>query len=210
VLSTFSTGAEPLFPTDWGYDPAGDEAYEAQFGMSRGILALIARVRVLVARRGRVDLPAATEALEAQARALLQELRQHALEAACTPQRGRVALGDAAYRYALQITLLTEVLGAPGADERVQAAVRAVLELCAETLEPVMLQWPLIIAGSRAVGDDRKWVSDLYAVFRQIHCSDCVAAERLMSAQWARIDGGRGWAPWHVLMREIGLDVLLI
>jgi hypothetical protein len=31
-----------------------------------------------------------------------------------------------------------------------------------------------------------------------------------MSAQWARIDGGRGWAPWHVLMREIGLDVLLI
>lgn len=151
------------------------------------------------------------DALDNDARALIDELKAYSIDQMYTPQRGRVRLGDAAYRYAMLITLLTEVLGTPAGDERVQTAVRCVLELCSETSqEPVMLQWPLLIASSRALGADRGWVKDLFGVFKRIHCSDLVVAEKLVLGQWARIDSGKGWAPWHVLMKEMELEVLLI
>jgi len=78
----------------------------------------------------------------------------------------------------MSIMLWTEVLGFPSAEHQVRSAVGSVLELCAEVShEPVMLLWPIIIAGSRAVSPEhREWVRHLLDAFEMNHCYDLVTA----------------------------------
>ena len=74
--------------------------------------------------------------------------------------------------------LLTEVIGLASSDSRVQTAVRAVLEICAEiSFQPVMLLWPLLYAGANAITpEDRCWVKSLFETFSLAHCYDLIAA----------------------------------
>lgn len=76
----------------------------------------------------------------------------------------------------MMIMLYTEVLNLPASDERIQTAVHCVLELCSEiSMEPVMLVWPLLIAGACATASDRQWIRDLFNIFKDEYCSDLQA-----------------------------------
>lgn len=189
--------------TEWQWD-----AYEHVFGVSRGMAELVAKCRVIVNRKARVleavatktgvlgsslsdageidaDMAAIAEAIDCEALKLIEQLGLWSMSQQGVPQHTRVLLGDSAYRYAMVIMLLHEVLGVEDTDGRVQEAVCSVLELCAEiSMEPIMLVWPLLIAGARAKEDngDRKWVRDLFGVFRKDHCTDLVTAVSLPSA----------------------------
>lgn len=175
--------------------------------------------RVIVYRKYRTQgsLPgdagseAIAETIGGDAWALIEELRLWSITQQQMPQRSRVLLGDSAYRYAMLIMLLTEVLGVTSTDDQIQRAVHCVLELCSEiSMEPVMLIWPLLIAGASALGTDRQWVRDLFGIFRGDYCSDLVYAQKLMQEQWLRIDDGRKFTPWPQLMKETDCQVLLI
>lgn len=67
------------------------------------------------------------------------------------------------------ISLSVEVIALDLVDPTVQAAVRSVLELCAETSqEPLNLIWPLLTAGSCALGEaQRSWARQLFTVLRE-------------------------------------------
>jgi hypothetical protein len=187
--------------TEWQWD-----AYEHQYGISRPMAEMVAKCRVVAYRKERVldaaasvagskagdtpnsvaftstadldpDMTFIADAIDSEAWALIEHLRQWSADQQHVPQHTRVLLGDSAYRYAMVVMLLHEVLGVPITDERVQVAVRSVLELCAEiSMEPVMLVWPLLIAGARALGQDREWVSDLFGIFKKDHCTDLMTA----------------------------------
>jgi len=212
VFSTFTTGDEPTLlghdapwwlenrhsaTTEWQWD-----AYEHQFGLSRGMAEMVAKCRVIAYRKDRVleavavavggvgtpgsdisnleidpEVAAIADAIDAEAWQLLDQLRIWSIAQQHVPQHTRVLLGDSAYRYAMVVMLLHEVLGVPASDERVQTAVKCVLELCAEiSMEPVMLVWPLLIAGARAQSEDREWVTNLFDIFKKDHCTDLMTA----------------------------------
>ncbi|KAL1408591.1 hypothetical protein Q8F55_005404 [Vanrija albida] len=229
VFSTFTTGEEPLLlgehapwwfefnktaVSDWQW-----EAYERQFGMSREMLELVARCRVIVYRKVRLGTAfpcdSGTEnigdTIDQDAYAMIEQLKLWSITQLNVPQKSRVLIGDSAYRYAMMIMLYTEVLNLPASDERIQTAVHCVLELCSEiSMEPVMLVWPLLIAGACATASDRQWIRDLFNIFKDEYCSDLSAGQKLLTEQWLRIDDGRGFTLWPQLMKEIDLQVLLI
>jgi hypothetical protein len=186
--------------TEWQWD-----AYEHTFGISRGMAEMVAKCRVIAYRKDRVleavavarnstygDTPGSdisshleidpematiADAIDTEAWALLEQLRIWSMAQQQVPQHTRVLLGDSAYRYAMVVKLQHEVLGVSPNDEQVQNAVKCVLELCAEiSMEPVMLVWPLLIAGARAKGEDRAWVNNLFGVFKKDHCTDLMTA----------------------------------
>lgn len=78
--------------------------------------------------------------------------------------------------------LLTEILGFSPTDDRVQTSVKSLLEVCAEmSIQPVMLIWPLLYAGANAVTEeDRAWTKSLFGTYAYSHCSDLIAAVRLI------------------------------
>jgi hypothetical protein len=82
--------------------------------------------------------------------------------------------GDSAYRHMIEISLLTEIQSIDPSDSRVQASVRAVLELCSQMSNgPVNLLWPLLTAGTCCTTvESRQWVRQLFDVFRQGYCRD--------------------------------------
>ena len=96
-------------------------------------------------------------------------------------------MGDSAYRYMVEISLRTEILGTSTSDSRVQTAMRCILELCSEmSQEPTNLIWPLLTAGSCASSDeDRDWVRQLMVTFGAGYGRDVKVAVSLGSSSGA-------------------------
>lgn len=130
--------------------------------------------------------------IQTEAWTLIDELKIWAISQQDSPRKARVQVsyisyneadlkfGDHAYRHALNAHLLIEVLDVPSSDPRVQSAAHCVLELCAEiSTEPVMLVWPLLIAGSVVTADQRPWVKSLFRAFGYQYCQDLATAVSL-------------------------------
>ena len=126
------------------------------------------------------------------------------------------------------ISLLVEVQSVDIADTRVQSAAHSVLELCSEmSQEPVNLLWPLLTAASCAISqEDRDWARQLFATSRTEYCKDLEIAvssshqtsrkvadrnqEVLLQEQWTRLDCGKQFTAWPVVMRELQHHVCIL
>ncbi|KAL7419001.1 hypothetical protein Q5752_006685 [Cryptotrichosporon argae] len=229
VFGSFTTGQEPNLLGAWApwwfeceqasTTSAQWESCERQFGVSRGMIDVVARCRIVCWKKTRLgpdyagdaELEAVADLLDQEAWGLIDELRIWAISQQDSPRKARIQFGDHIYRHAMTIYLLGDVLRVAAAEPSIQAAVHCVLELCSEiSTEPVMLVWPLMIAGAAAAGADRDWARQLFDAFGSQYCYDLPMARRVLEEQWKRIDAGRGPEAWDVLMKEMGCNVLLI
>lgn len=163
---------------------------------------------------------AAQEGLAKQAKVMLEDLERSSANQVNIPARKRIMAslswrfgqsaltiqnGDLAYRYMIDISLSSEVLGCPASDTRIQAAVKSVLELCSEmSRESSNLIWPLLTAGAYAVtASDRDWCSQLLTATALDRGSDievAVSLAHLLDSQMlirrrrtSCMSSGRGW-----------------
>ncbi|KAK4689735.1 hypothetical protein P7C73_g392, partial [Tremellales sp. Uapishka_1] len=105
------------------------------------------------------------------------------------------------------------ILEQPVETPRIADSVSYVLELLSEVSamrQPVMLIWPLLIAGVFCTPDRRQKVRELFTAFQSDYCEDLEVARELLEEQWTGIDLGLGKRHWNVVMEALGKSVLLI
>ncbi|WOO84604.1 Aspercryptin biosynthesis cluster-specific transcription regulator atnN [Vanrija pseudolonga] len=230
VFSCFTTGSEPtlLIPNSaWWFDIERSsrtgwewESVENQFGISRGMVEVVARICALCARKNRLgpgaslddpDLAPVASYLRTEAEAIISELDLFGVALRSLPFHQRVQLGDHIYRMAMSLHLMTDVLGLPAEHPRVRALVPAALELCSEiSMQPVMLVWPLMFISRASTKDEREWMQSLLKTYAGEYCRDLQTADELIHELWRRQDAGEAPASWHELMQDTGKSVLLI
>ncbi|KAL1407159.1 hypothetical protein Q8F55_006573 [Vanrija albida] len=230
VFSCFTTGSEPtlLIPNSaWWFDIERSsrtgwewESVENQFGISRGMVEVVARIGALCARKNRLgpgaslddpDLAPVATYLRTEAEAIISELDLFGVALRSLPFHQRVQLGDHIYRMAMSLHLMTEVLGLPAEHPRVRALVPAALELCSEiSMQPVMLVWPLMFISRASTAEERVWMKSLLKTYSGEYCRDLQTADELIHELWRRQDAGEEAGSWHELMQATGKSVLLI
>nr|XP_019042792.1 hypothetical protein I302_08499 [Kwoniella bestiolae CBS 10118]OCF21722.1 hypothetical protein I302_08499 [Kwoniella bestiolae CBS 10118] len=246
TFSCLTTGEEPsLFSDRWeswwleaSRSTYEEHSVEKQFGMSRVMVLLFARVTRLLARVARSKVVITEDEFSNTSNPLLSSLARGlsndgkpldplVIEARqlnrdvdawieslqlSTLEHERVQVGNRAYAYAMKILLLKMVFNYPRADVRVQNAAQQVLQHCSWSTAAlgmsIDLTWPAIIAGSCVDGASRQWVSTLLEGFKSQCCFDIETANRIISEVWRRSDSGEPRADWKDVCDDLGLQVL--
>ncbi|ORX39448.1 fungal-specific transcription factor domain-domain-containing protein [Kockovaella imperatae] len=232
VFSHFVTGKGPSLIggfDPWWFDSVHAsngksewESVERSFGVSRGMVDLIARIALLDSRKQRLGLsmksPAkelrdAADQVHRDCQTFLKELDIWGINLCAIPNHPRVTCGDYIHKYMAIIFILADILEQPPTTPQIDKAVANVLELISEASAmrmSVMLVWPLLIAGAFCLPVRRTKVRELFDALRQDYCEDLEAARQILDEQWRGIDAGQGKRHWIDVMRSIGREVLLI
>jgi hypothetical protein len=239
VFASLTSGEPPSLlgrgKSEWWFD--GDKqsyhkySIEQLYGMSRGMIDMVAKVSGLLSRARPIApiLPTSLETNDSadimtEARALYMELenftnpcREHGCvipEAAGQPCHPRVDNGNESHRMALQVILLRDVFQVSRADPRVQNSSKEVVSLCLQSAKAlgmgVDLTWPVIIAGCQLEGADRAPVLETFDTFRRQCCFEIDTAEQICVEVWRRIDSGLPRSDWRSVVQDLDLKVLLL
>ncbi|KDQ21416.1 hypothetical protein BOTBODRAFT_25855 [Botryobasidium botryosum FD-172 SS1] len=138
------------------------------------------------------------------------EMSRHFQTLKCTQ---RVQTGNEAYRIAMQVLLLCDVLNVSPSDTHVQTKCKSVLTSCLDCAQnfgmSVGLIWPVIIAGSLVPPSLRQMVHDFYAKLRNHCCFDANTSEQIIEEVWRRTDQGLDRANWRSVIEDLNLKILV-
>ncbi|WVR08164.1 hypothetical protein IAU60_005210 [Kwoniella sp. DSM 27419] len=176
------------------------ESVERMFGISRGIVDMIARACNLIASvrsLGRSlpesgkDLDDPTMApLHQAAQALMAEIKVWDEAENFSPLHARTQYGNHSYRHAIKIRMWRKVYSVPSDDQRVVKSSQAIIELAAEMLacygKITWLTWPILIAGFEIPPSHPSRVTalEMLGAFSPHACFDNRAAARMLSDYW--------------------------
>ena len=211
-----------------------EESFENSYGMSRHMLDIIARSCKLYSQRKVFEAPIPFDDIEfenlkimlgPQLSMTLQSLRSKTFELyneletmakeAVPCKHQRVHCGDLIYRRTLMIFLSREIFNIPIENPDIQAAARAVLELCSEATSvmgmAVMLIWALIISGVQMYkAEDRSWLLSIFKSCRDSYCSDLDCAEKIVKECWFRFDNNHPASDWRSVAKDLRIDVMML
>ncbi|GJE92212.1 fungal-specific transcription factor domain-containing protein [Phanerochaete sordida] len=222
LFGCLGTGRKPtlLHPDAHGWwtqaanNDDGHSHIDKCFGISRTLVPLLSRAVSLAADVLAEPPDALARSADARlmhdARALLDAL-EHWAEPA--PARARITAGNCIYRAAAQIMILRDVFGVPPADAAVQRLVDVVLSLaanCGAQGMSIDLNWPVIIAGSQTFGADRGRVHDIFSSFREQCCFELQTSAYIILQVWKRLDSNLPGADWRSVIKDEGIDVLIV
>ncbi|XAO25588.1 hypothetical protein I312_104416 [Cryptococcus bacillisporus CA1280] len=196
----------------WSRTDVEWESVERMFGISRGMVDMIARVCTLIAAvrtRGRPifmdpdDSPSLLPTnlnssappdnltgLQLAAQNLIAEIRVWDEAENFTPLHPRTQYGNLAYRHAIKIRMLRKVYDVPSDDERVASSAESIIELAAEMLalygKITWLTWPIVIAGFEIPRGhpSRRTALEMLGAFGPHACFDNRAGARILSDYW--------------------------
>ncbi|TYJ57772.1 hypothetical protein B9479_001382 [Cryptococcus floricola] len=202
------------------------ESVERMFGISRGMVDLIARSCGLIAavralgkplfsdndpsppasptRSSQPLPPNSLSELQRAARGLMAEIQVWDEAGNFTPLHPRTQYGNLAYRHAIKIRLLRKVYGVASDDELVMNSVESIIELAAEMLafygKITWLTWPIVIAGFEIPRGhpSRRAALEMLGAFGPHACFDNRAGARMLSDFWAWHDMGDSDHAWEV------------
>ncbi|WWD20181.1 hypothetical protein CI109_104657 [Kwoniella shandongensis] len=207
------------------------ESVERMFGISRGMVDMIARACTLIAAvrsRGK-PLPEPSKSddpdtssdralttLKAAAQGLTAELQVWDEAENFTPLHPRTQYGNHSYRHAIKIRLLKKVYNVPSDDERVVKSSMAIIELAGEMLalygKITWLTWPILIAGFEIPPNHpaRRTALEMLGAFGPHACFDNRAGARMLSDYWMwhDMDGDHAtsWEVAQILNQRPFLD----
>ncbi|EAL20880.1 hypothetical protein CNBE2410 [Cryptococcus deneoformans B-3501A] len=196
----------------WSRTDVEWESVERMFGISRGMVDMIARVCTLIAAvrtRGRPIFmdpddspsllptdpnpsapPSNLTELQLAAQNLMAEIRVWDEAENFTPLHPRTQYGNLAYRHAIKIRMLRKVYDVPSDDERVASSAESIIELAAEMLafygKITWLTWPIVIAGFEIPRGhpSRQTALGMLGAFGPHACFDNRAGARILSDYW--------------------------
>ncbi|KII85158.1 hypothetical protein PLICRDRAFT_45304 [Plicaturopsis crispa FD-325 SS-3] len=241
MFDALGSGKEPaLLASDgemdpWWYDCVENseqvDSVECAFGVSRGVLEMLARTVRLVslARRAALfgysplsdneELINELELFEAASQ-LEEELQFWTTTAAAEGGHKRKRSGNLIYIETAKILLACNVCGLPREDPRVQASATLILELskeCNTHLGLVLyLMWPLLVAGAQVDGDQRWLALSVLEVFSTRSGStrlgpwydSCNAARGVLQTIWNRVDNHLPHSGFQDVAIEMGVQFL--
>nr|XP_018260169.1 uncharacterized protein I303_07086 [Kwoniella dejecticola CBS 10117]OBR82327.1 hypothetical protein I303_07086 [Kwoniella dejecticola CBS 10117] len=176
------------------------ESVERMFGISRGMVDMIARACYLIAsvRSINTHLPEIASpsldpslvALHKASSELMSELKVWDEAENFTPLHPRTQYGNHSYKHAIRIRMLRKVYNIPSEDERVVGSSQAIIELAGEMLalygKITWLTWPILIAGFEIPPShpSRRTALEMLGAFGPHACFDNRAAARMLSDYW--------------------------
>ncbi|WWC73557.1 uncharacterized protein I206_107529 [Kwoniella pini CBS 10737] len=176
------------------------ESVERMFGISRGMVDMIARACNLIAsiRSTNQHLPEIASPtlapnlmrLQQASSELMSELKIWDEAENFTPLHPRTQYGNHSYRHAIRIRMLRKVYNIPSEDERVIKSSQAIIELAGEMLalygKITWLTWPILIAGFEIppTHPSRRTALEMLGAFGPHACFDNRAAARMLSDYW--------------------------
>ncbi|ORX39793.1 fungal-specific transcription factor domain-domain-containing protein [Kockovaella imperatae] len=234
IYETFgclTTGEEPTLLSDqweewWsvGFSTYQKYSVEKQFGMSRIMVHLFARLTRLLSRVGKsgkrfVLQPTLSANLD-PADPLEQEASKLRLDVDAwiqhlelnTLDQDRIHVGNRAYALAMRILLLRRVYDVPRHDVSIQSAALEVLRYCTVSTAvlnmPIDLVWPAVIAACCLAPEARSWCLTLLEGFKAQCCFDIDTAAKIVMESWTRSDRGDARWDWKEVCDDLGLKVL--
>ncbi|WWC92938.1 uncharacterized protein L201_007901 [Kwoniella dendrophila CBS 6074] len=178
------------------------ESVERMFGISRGMVDMIARACNLIAsvRASNQHLPEGPLSahsvdpsmirLQKASSELMAELKIWDEAENFTPLHPRTQYGNHSYKHAIRIRMLRKVYNIPSEDERVIKSSQAIIELAGEMLalygKITWLTWPILIAGFEIPPShpSRRTALEMLGAFGPHACFDNRAAARMLSDYW--------------------------
>ncbi|WVO13880.1 hypothetical protein L204_101503 [Cryptococcus depauperatus] len=210
----------------WSKTDVEWESIERMFGISRGMVDMIARACTLIAAvrahgkplfgdpDGSPDaspvqttqsLPSnSLDDVQTAAQNLMAEIRVWDETESFTPLHPRTQYGNLAYKHAIKIRMLRKVYNVPSDDERVACSANCIIELAAEMLalygKITWLTWPIVIAGFEIPRGhpSRETALQMLGAFGPHACFDNRAGARMLSDYWMWHDSnGDSAASWE-------------
>ncbi|WRT69560.1 uncharacterized protein IL334_006548 [Kwoniella shivajii] len=199
----------------WSRSDLEWESVERMFGISRGMVDMIARACNLIASVRAINrhLPEDPKAyldpplvpLNNTAQTIMAELRIWDDTENFTPLHPRTQYGNHSYRHAIRIRMLRKVYSVPSEDERVVKSSQAIIELAGEMLalygKITWLTWPILIAGFEIPPSHPSRITalEMLGAFGPYACFDNRAAARMLSDYWMWHDiNGDHASSWEV------------
>ncbi|OCF46066.1 hypothetical protein I317_00155 [Kwoniella heveanensis CBS 569] len=176
------------------------ESVERMFGISRGMVDMIARACSLISSVRSIN-KSLTEAepsphdpvlgpLQHAAQALMAEIKVWDEAENFTPLHPRTQYGNHSYKHAIRIRMLRKVYNVSSDDERVVKSSQAIIELAGEMLalygKITWLTWPILIAGFEIPVNHPSRVTalEMLGAFGPHACFDNRTAARMLSDYW--------------------------
>ncbi|KAK8849547.1 hypothetical protein IAR55_004882 [Kwoniella newhampshirensis] len=219
----------------WSKSDLEWESVERMFGISRGMVDMIARACTLISAVRSQGKPLrepsesddpdspdnsladrAQANLKAAAQNLTAEIQVWDEAENFTPLHPRTQYGNHSYRHAIKIRLLKKVYNVPSDDERVVKSSMAIIELAGEMLalygKITWLTWPILIAGFEIPPNhpSRLMALGMLGAFGPHACFDNRAGARMLSDYWMwhDMDGDHAtsWEVARILNQRPFLD----
>ncbi|WVQ96139.1 hypothetical protein IAU59_003241 [Kwoniella sp. CBS 9459] len=176
------------------------ESIERMFGISRGMVDMIARACNLISSVRSINkslpevatIPAdpTLAPLQSAAQALMAEIKVWDEAENFTPLHPRTQYGNHSYKHAIRIRMLRKVYHVPSDDVRVVKSSQAIIELAGEMLalygKITWLTWPILIAGFEIPVNhpSRATALEMLGAFGPYACFDNRTAARMLSDYW--------------------------
>ncbi|WVF68599.1 hypothetical protein IAT40_003368 [Kwoniella sp. CBS 6097] len=176
------------------------ESVERMFGISRGMVDMIARACNLISSVRSINKTLSEAApaigdpvlgpLQHAAQALMAEIKVWDEAENFTPLHPRTQYGNHSYKHAIRIRMLRKVYNVSSDDDRVVKSSQAIIELAGEMLalygKITWLTWPILIAGFEIPVNhpSRTTALEMLGAFGPHACFDNRTAARMLSDYW--------------------------